>query len=384
MLKTLKGKYSISLAQSSKIAIAHDNREYTPPNADKALADRNIYILQTKDIKSEFNKLFREAIELYNAKQPRHDRRKSLDYYTELKQSCSHEKPLYEAVIQIGNNFDNGVTDNDFDVEHWKELKKQGKFKSASKYALAHLNRSQTKRELKTVLLNIANQLEKKYSNLKFWNIALHDDEVEGTAHVHAVFSPIAQNCFKNGLDKRCSLTKALEQMGFKTVGNAYAITQFQNNVKDYVEHEMSRFGYGRAYMNNNNKHLSVSQFKYKTETEKLLKKKTKLEEEKAVLDFSIENKKRVQKELDEQALHAREAIKQLKALEKELEEKQKNYKAKLKELARIEKELADKSAFIRDKEEKLQKRERVLNAELVVERINPKRRLPDIDFDYI
>ena len=44
-----KGSYSISLAQSNKIALEHDLRHYTPPNADKALSDRNIYVVKTED-----------------------------------------------------------------------------------------------------------------------------------------------------------------------------------------------------------------------------------------------------------------------------------------------------------------------------------------------
>lgn len=145
-----KGSYSISLAQSNKIALEHDLRRYTPPNADKALSsDRNIYVVKTEDIKSEFNELFREAIEEYNKNQPRDSRKKTLDYFSELTRGSQHERPLYEMVIQIGNNEDNGITDNDFDVEHWQNLKQQGKSKSASQYALSHLNISETKAELK-------------------------------------------------------------------------------------------------------------------------------------------------------------------------------------------------------------------------------------------
>lgn len=30
------------------------------------------------------------------------------------------ETPIQEVVLQIGNKDDNGVTDKDFDMEHWK------------------------------------------------------------------------------------------------------------------------------------------------------------------------------------------------------------------------------------------------------------------------
>lgn len=375
-----KGSYSISLAQSNKIALEHDLRRYTPPNADKALSDRNIYVVKTEDIKSEFNELFREAIEEYNKNQPRDSRKKTLDYFSELTRGSQHERALYEMVIQIGNNEDNGITDNDFDVEHWQNLKQQGKFKSASQYALAHLNKSETKAELKEVLLNVAKKLPEQYPALKFWNICLHDDEVEGTAHLHVIFSPIGTG-YKNGVQRRCSLSKALESMGFKTtVGNNYAITQFQNSVKDNVEKEMSLYGYARQFMNNHEKHLSVSQFKLKTENEKLLKKKDELNAEKDLLSLNVRQKQAKNAELDEQARRIRTAQRQLKELQAELETKEKALAKREAELAQREKLLQDSNAVLKYREKALNKRERALRANEYVDKNiqTPQTQRPD------
>lgn len=71
-----KGKYSISVSQG-RVAHDHDNRDYTPHNADRGLRNRNVIIKQTEDYKSAFNELFRDSIEAYNAKQKREDRKKS-------------------------------------------------------------------------------------------------------------------------------------------------------------------------------------------------------------------------------------------------------------------------------------------------------------------
>ena len=76
-----KGKYSISVSQG-RVAHDHDNRDYTPHNADRGLRNRNVIIKQTEDYKSAFNELFRDSIEAYNAKQKREDRKKSYDYYS--------------------------------------------------------------------------------------------------------------------------------------------------------------------------------------------------------------------------------------------------------------------------------------------------------------
>lgn len=51
------------------------------------------------------------------------------------------EKLFHHDVIQIGNREDFGVTDSDFDVHYWRELKKSGKLDAASKYVLEHLNK---------------------------------------------------------------------------------------------------------------------------------------------------------------------------------------------------------------------------------------------------
>ena len=342
-----KGSYSISLAQSNRIAVEHD--------------------------------LFREAIEEYNKNQPRDSRKKTLDYFSELTRGSQHERALYEMVIQIGNNEDNGITDNDFDVEHWQNLKQQGKFKSASQYALAHLNKSETKAELKEVLLNVAKKLPEQYSALKFWNICLHDDEVEGTAHLHVIFSPIGTG-YKNGMKKRCSLTKALERMCYKTVGNNLAITLWQQAVKDNVEKEMSLYGYARQFMNNHEKHLSVSQFKLKTENEKLLKKKDELNAEKDLLSLNVRQKQAKNAELDEQARRIRTAQRQLKELQAELETKEKALAKREAELAQREKLLQDSNAVLKYREKALNKRERALRANEYVDKNiqTPQTQRPD------
>lgn len=119
-----KGKYSISVSQG-RVAHDHDNRDYTPHNADRGLRNRNVIIKQTEDYKSAFNELFRDSIEAYNAKQKREDRKKSYDYYSEIANGKGKEKPIYEYVLQIGSRETLGVTDNDFDVKHWEELKRK-------------------------------------------------------------------------------------------------------------------------------------------------------------------------------------------------------------------------------------------------------------------
>lgn len=264
----MNNKFSVSATQG-KVAFEHDNRKYTPKNADMSLRSRNVTIKSTDDYKSAYNNLFRNSIEAYNNKQKRNDRKKSFDYYSDTLNSKGHEKPIYEYVFQIGNNDDLGVTDTEFDYNHWVDLKKNAKFKSASKYVEEHLNKDPNREKLKEILIDVMSRLENKYPKFHFFTIQAHDDEPGGTLHFHVAFTPVADN-YKSGMSVRNSLSKALAQMGFKTDKEGYGIQKWQNEVKNSIEDAMVQAGYERQYMNNNERHLSVYQYKIKKANEKL------------------------------------------------------------------------------------------------------------------
>lgn len=283
-----KGSFSISATQGS-VAPEHDNRDYTPRNADKSLRSRNITIKSTEDYKSAYNDLFRDSIIAYNAKQKRNDRKKSIDYYSDTLNGKDKTKPIYEYVIQIGNRDDLGVTDKDFDYDKWVDLKKNFKFKTASKYVNEHLNKDPRREELKRILTDVMSGLEEKYPKFHFFTIQAHDDEPGGTLHYHIAFSPVADG-YKNGMPVRNSLTKALSQMGFKTDKEGYAIQKWQNDLKNSIENAMVQAGYERQYMNNTEKHLSVFQFKLKTENEKLSSENSALESDNKLLQEKYES----------------------------------------------------------------------------------------------
>lgn len=78
------------------------------------------------------------------------------------------EKPFHHDVIQIGNREDFGVTDSDFDVHYWRELKKSGKLDAASKYVLEHLNKDAKVNEAIQILCEIAEEIRDN-KLLIFW-----------------------------------------------------------------------------------------------------------------------------------------------------------------------------------------------------------------------
>ncbi len=260
-----KGAYSISIRQG-KLATRHDRREYTPENTDERLQVYNKTVVDLySDGKSDeevFNSFFADSVAEYNAKQKRKDRKKK-NYYEEIDSEKRAEKPFYEYVIQIGNHEDNGVTNNDFDVDKWGENKSTYDIDSV-------LNKSQSNAELRQILDAKMAELPMKYPNFRFSLIQSHGDEPNGTYHYHVKFTPVATG-YKKGMTEQCSLSKALENMGYKTEGADYAITQWQSDVKKDIEEAMNALDYEKADMENENDGMDMSLFKLQTQKATLL-----------------------------------------------------------------------------------------------------------------
>ena len=250
--------YSISASQG-RVAQYHDERAHVPENVDEKLSrDNKTIVKQDCSYHDAVNRFFKGSVDAYNAKQTRNDR-KIDDYYASLEDSNRKEKPVYEYVFQIGNHETNGVTSGTVD---------EAKSREALDAAME--------------------QLQGKYPNFHFLFIGSHGDEPNGTYHYHVAFVPVGTG-YKNGMTERCSLTKALNAMGFKTSNeDGLAIQQWQNDVKDMIEDEMKQRGLEREYMDNTDKHLSVSAFKRKKTMERMNDKSQELLEQTQELEGII------------------------------------------------------------------------------------------------
>ena len=236
----------------------HDQRLTTPTNADKALENRNEHWIGDKNTTDadKFNAIFQESVDKFNAKQTRPSRKMGMEstkperqksYYDGIVDGTfcygkgdMQETAIHEAVLQVVNKDDNGVTDTDFDMEQWKVLKKSGHEKEASEYALAHLNKSEnterTKRILHRAVDRIAN-LDPEH--LVVIRADYHGDEPCGTGHGHIAYVLRATG-YEKGMDARVGSVTALKQMGFeKTPDKEYGITQLHERFKEIIAEEM-------------------------------------------------------------------------------------------------------------------------------------------------
>ena len=94
-----------------KGSISHNNRKFIANNVDRERIPWDIIYIQ-QPIEEAYDEIFGSAIEEYNAKQKRSDR-KIDDYLTKIKNSGNNEKLFYESVVQIGKMDDTGVLDEE-------------------------------------------------------------------------------------------------------------------------------------------------------------------------------------------------------------------------------------------------------------------------------
>ena len=208
-----------------KGSVNHNTRAFTAKNVDKERSRDNVEFCHS-DIKEVYHNLFDEALERYNAKQKRSDRKIS-DYYEKIRRG-KQEKLFYEVIFQIGNKDDMNV----------------------------HSNEGQLAKE---ILSKFMEQFQKRNPNLFVFSSHLHMDEQ--TPHIHIDFVPFIRNS-KRGLDTRVSLKGALSEQGFK--GGARGMTEWNEWIeaeKQELSKVMGRHGVQWKQLGTHNKHLSVLDF---------------------------------------------------------------------------------------------------------------------------
>ena len=154
--------------------IRHNNRLFRPSNVDHSRTPDNI-TLSREDIQDAYHRLFNDSVTKYNESQKRNDR-KIKNYFDKIYRS-KKEKPFYEFIAQVGNQGDQ--PDQKKCVEILEDLHKM---------------------------------MQKDYPNMAIFNSVIHVDE--STPHLHLDFIPVGEG-YKKGLEKRVSMQKALQNLGF-------------------------------------------------------------------------------------------------------------------------------------------------------------------------
>jgi len=208
-----------------KGSVNHNTRTFKAKNVDAGRSKYNIQYCNT-NIKTVYHLLFDEAVERYNAKQNRNDRK--IDNYYEKIRRGKQEKLFHEVIFQIGNKDD--------------------------------MNARSAKGEIaKGILSEFMRTFQDRNPNLHVFSAHLHMDEE--TPHLHIDFVPFTRNS-KRGLDTRVSLKGALAAQGFKGgTRGATEWNQWIDSEKQVLAKVMERYGVQWKQLGTNNKHLSVLDF---------------------------------------------------------------------------------------------------------------------------
>lgn len=239
-------------------SVNHNSRKFHAKNTDPERSHLNVTYCQ-ENIKAVYHELFDEALERYNAKQTRADRR--IENYYEKIRSGKQEKPFHEIILQVGNK-DDMSADSD-----------EGRLAAA-------------------VLDEYIRAFQERNPNLRVFSAHLHVDEA--TPHLHIDFVPFTTGS-KRGLDTRVSLKQALAAQGF-TGGTRWDTewSQWVRSEKEQLSAVMERHGIEWEDKGTHDKHLSVLDYK----KEQRAKEIAALETVKAEKESQVESQERRLKEL--------------------------------------------------------------------------------------
>ena len=251
----MKRTISAMVGQGS---VNHNSRKFHAKNTDPERSHLNITYCQ-ENIKAVYHELFDEALERYNAKQTRADRR--IENYYEKIRSGKQEKPFHEIILQVGNKDDMSADSA------------EGRLAAA-------------------VLDEYIRAFQERNPNLRVFSAHLHMDEA--TPHLHIDFVPFTTGS-KRGLDTRVSLKQALAAQGF--TGGTRGDTEWSQLVrseKEQLSAVMERHGIEWEDKGTHDKHLSVLDYK----KEQRAKEIAALETVKAEKESQVESQERRLKEL--------------------------------------------------------------------------------------
>ncbi|BCK84030.1 plasmid recombination enzyme [Pusillibacter faecalis] len=251
----MKRTISVMVGRGS---VNHNSRKFHAKNTDPERSHLNVTYCR-ENIKAVYHELFDEALERYNAKQTRVDRK--IENYYEKIRSGKQEKPFHEIILQVGNKEDMSA-DSD---EGWLAA---------------------------AVLDEYMKAFQERNPNLRVFSAHLHMDEA--TPHLHIDFVPFTTGS-KRGLDTRVSLKQALAAQGFKggTRGDT-EWSQWVRSEKEQLSAVMERHGIEWEDKGTHDKHLSVLDYKKEQRTKEIAA----LETVKAEKESQVESQERRLKEL--------------------------------------------------------------------------------------
>lgn len=230
---------SVSVKKATNMTnIKHNNRTMSEKQMNKNThinterSTENKYIVQ-KDLKELYKDEFGEALEKYNEKQKRSDRK--IDNYYNHIDSGKKTFVQQEIIIQVGDR-------EDFSSE-------------------------ENQNKANEILTEYFVEFQKRNPNLKVYNAVIHNDE--SSPHLHLNFVPVAEG-YKRGLEKQVAFDKAITQQD-PTLDKVRPFQDWREKEVAILAEKLSERGIERKLVGTNN-YKDVNDFKEKTALENEIK----------------------------------------------------------------------------------------------------------------
>lgn len=231
--------YTISFHHGAQVSLEHNRRNKKVVSKEAHIDSRGKYEQwHNEDVREAYKKAFGKAQEEYNLKQTRDDR-KILNYYDNIVKGSKKEngrKPLYEAIITIGNA------------------------KEKPSEELSH-----------KILKDYFDDFQKRNPNLYVVHASYHADEPGAAPHIHIDYFPIARG-YKRGMSVQNGLDRALQQQGLKSQNKSKtAVMAFQEQERSELERLCKSRGLEIAKpTKEKRKHYETQEYKLKTQISQL------------------------------------------------------------------------------------------------------------------
>ena len=288
-----------------KGSLTHNNRVFNTKNVNGTRTENNIVFVQ-QPIGEAYEHLFGAAVERYNAKQKRADRKIKTSYFQhifkrDISQSvvtaADKRKSFYEDVVQIGDMKNTGIGTPDSEIAA-------------------------------ACLTEYMQGFQERNPNFYVFNAVLHLDEA--TPHLHIDYIPVGH--YKSGVDTRNGIAQALKEMGYGS--GKETIARWREAECNVLMEICARHGIQIAAPEKSRGSLTVEQYK-----------------EYAKVKEKVEEKKEEVSRLDERAECADRLLKHREELRTQVDEiidrLEEQYQEKNAAVAQLDEEIAEKSSAL-------------------------------------
>lgn len=302
-----------------KGSLTHNNRKFNAKNIDNTRTKNNIIFVQ-QPIEAAYEHLFCSAVERYNARQKRADRKINTSYYEHIFKrkisqsvvtSADKHKSFYEDVVQIGDMKNTGIGTPDAEIAT-------------------------------ACLTEYMQGFQQRNPNFYVFNAVLHLDEA--TPHLHIDYIPVGH--YKSGVDTRNGIAQALKEMGYGS--GKETIARWREAECKVLTEICARHGIQIAAPEKFRGSLIVEQYKeyakVKEQVEKKKEEVSRLDERAECADKLLKHREELRTQVDEIIDRLEEQYQEKNAVVAQLDEQ---IEEKSSALTQTGAELADKQSLL-------------------------------------